>query len=413
MSTDPTHPGPEGPLSPADNDALNALVEAGFDVEQVPPALRSRACRLADLLGLLDPAPAGPVASHADRSALVDATLARAARGDASEGRAREPRLVAADAAALDTLVESGWRVPDAVASGAWRASHIQSLLAGLGDPLQTTSGGRSREDLISATMRRVEIEGAPVGRLGGARDHAESPRPRFTLSDLASVAAVMLIGLSILWPTISATREEARLARCETGLQNAGLGFGLYAAEHEGKLPARSGPKVFDHKPREWWRVGEDIHSHSANLYVLAAMGYSDLGDLSCPGNEMAPVNINVAQFSDWRNPDEVSYSYRFFREQTPKLSGPVRYVLLVDKSPVVDRARRGERFDPGARSLNHRGHGQNILWNDGSVQWISSPVLESGDNVWLPRVLENSSEHRMTGDERPDGLQDAFVGP
>lgn len=412
MSQDPRHPDPDQPLSPADSDALSALVDSEFDLDEVPPALRSRARRIADLLGLLDPAPGRAAADHRDRSALVDATLARTMQTPAASSAAdpAERSLVDADRQALDALVASDWRAAD----DAPRQKLLSGLLALLETPVAAQADrGRSREDLISATMRRVGAEGAPLGRLSRAGDRPEAARSRFSFSDLASVAAMMLIGLSILWPTISATREGARRAFCETGLQNAGIGFGMYAADNQGRLPEKVGPSEFDPAPNRWWQVGQAEGSHSANLFALVALGYTELDDLSCPGNALAPVNLDTAAHTDWRSPEEVSYSYRFFRGKAPRLSGPIRYIVLVDKSPVVDRARRGEQFDPAARSINHRGHGQNLLLNDGSVRWVSSPVLESGDNLWLPRSLEDGSSRRMTGRERPEGLEDAFVGP
>ncbi|MEC9373469.1 MAG: hypothetical protein VYC34_06475 [Planctomycetota bacterium] len=404
MSDEFTQADPVGPLSPADADALDALAEAGFDLDQVPPAMAARARRLAVLLGLLEPS--DPPASHAARSTLIDATLVRAAR----ESRVPEPTLAPADAAAFEALVEADWqvdRVPPRQAERAARAVALLSTLETADDPALFSDD--ARRDRIDRVMARVE--GRARRRMAPAREPFAG-RSRFQLRDVISAAAMILIAFGVLWPTITAGRESARRAVCEVGMQNAGLGFSLYASDNRGELP-----RVEDHarQGRKWWYVGDAKQSHSANLFLLVSMGYTPLSDLSCPGNAQAPINLNTNGMSDWRTAEEVSYSYQLFPadSQSPKWGGPVRIVVLTDKSPVVDRARRGERFDPEARSHNHRGHGQNVLFNDGSVEWLTRPVLRNGDNVWLPRSIQEQGLRLLEGNERPASRDDAFVGP
>ena len=94
---------------------------------------------------------------------------------------------------------------------------------------------------------------------------------------------------------------------------------------------------------------------------------------------------------------------------------------VIVVDGSPVVRRAIQGQWINPLANSANHDGKGQNALHTDGAVIWLTSPVLKSGDNIWLPRVFEQAIAHfsRATeadpikGTETPTGPDDEFVAP
>jgi hypothetical protein len=94
---------------------------------------------------------------------------------------------------------------------------------------------------------------------------------------------------------------------------------------------------------------------------------------------------------------------------------------VVSADRSPVVLRAVRGQLMDPFANSPNHQGAGQHVLYNDGSAGWLRMPVLEAGDNIWLPRAVEIRLEQMtgrgpiqpLSGTEIPGGADDVFLGP
>jgi hypothetical protein len=135
----------------------------------------------------------------------------------------------------------------------------------------------------------------------------------------------------------------------------------------------------------------------------------------LTCPGNSAGNPTLDLATHTDWRSPDEVSYSYQLPPAPGAPLvwSGRIRMIVLSDRSPVVERARAGESFDPMASSTMHKGRGQNVLVSDGSAHLLVSPELPNGDNIWLPRSQERLAHPSLRGMERPDGADDAFVGP
>ena len=68
----------------------------------------------------------------------------------------------------------------------------------------------------------------------------------------------------------------------------------------------------------------------------------------------------------------------------------------------------------------MSHEGSGQNVLFSDGSAQWLRSPVLPNGDNIWLPmplrvevRMIQTPTAIEIHGVELPRSPDDAFVGP
>jgi hypothetical protein len=398
-------------MCPEDSAALDALVEAGFEVSAVAPEHRERATRLAGLFGLLGMAPpAGPAAPN---TLQRDAERQRARRS-AVEALAstHEPfvRLTAPDADALDALVEAGWQADEVPQGFRVRAARVVDLL-GL---LDITGAEPSTADLADRTFHLVTLERARARKTAErAAASGLGVRARsIGLRDILSAAAMILVGVSVLWPLLAAAREGQRTQACQSRMQSAGLGFTAYGADHQGYLPAvdrrgtRRGP---------WWNVGEDASSHSIDLFLLARNDYASVGHLACPGNPMAPIDLNTDSCSDWRTYDELSYSYQLPGARPARWQGARTFVVLADKSPVVARARLGERADPSLRSVNHRGRGQNVLFSDGSVRWYVSPSLENGDHLWLPASIDAAAPGgaRLTGGERPAHEGDAFVGP
>ena len=395
--------------------ASNAAVDAVFDgLHAGREPLRES--RLARLLSLLELPPSDGVAGSAQverRSTLVNVTFARVMRAQREEvaGRivsaADRPSLTAHSAEGLDALLSAADRQAAAQDDRAARAAAVCALLdAGLDAPTP-----EERTELISTTLARIQSEvesGRDRYRLTPvAASHATGSRGGIRLADLVSIAAVFLIATAIAWPLLVSVREQAREAQCASNLSRAAMGFTTYAADHRGSLPRAEASLLGG----SWWDVGKESRSHSANLYTLVRKGYSSLSDLACPGNAFAPTIELDPNARDWRSPEEVSFSYQLFSGKPPMWGQTPRLVVLTDRSPVVERSRKGERFDPEASSRNHSGHGQNILFADGSAKLYFRPVLENGDNVWLPANRVEGGF--LTGREQPASEHDAFVGP
>lgn len=62
-----------------------------------------------------------------------------------------------------------------------------------------------------------------------------------FTLVELLAVIAILLILVSLLLPAISHTRAMAQNSLCKGNLHNIGIAMPLFAADHDGILPAGS----------------------------------------------------------------------------------------------------------------------------------------------------------------------------
>ncbi len=398
--------------TPADFAAVDALfgdARAGQE-----PARESRVVRLLSLLNLTPTSDDVDAKVRGDALAtLVDVTFARVIRTQQRDlagrivGRQEPPALSELSAQAFDSVLGTSNLAGSHADERAARAAAVCALLdSGIDAPTPA-----ERDALISSTLERIQSEFeadrerfrlAPM-----AEQQTVSYRGSIRLADLVSIAAVFLVATAIMWPVLMSVREQARETQCASNLSRAALGFTTYAADHRNQMP-RAEASVLG---GSWWNVGEESRSHSANLYVLVSKGYASLSDLACPGNAHAPTIRLDPEDRDWRTPEEVSFSYQLFARRPPVWGQNPRLVALSDRSPVVDRARRGERFDPEASSLNHSGRAQNILFGDGSVRLYFRPVLENGDNIWLPASMEEI--RFLTGREQPANDQDAFVGP
>lgn len=387
--------------------ALEALFAAEFDSREVPADLRQRAERLVRVLGLLQVPP--DAANTAGEHVLIDLTCARAFRAR----RYETSGLSSHDEDAIESLVFNGFdpaRCPSALRE---RARQYSSVLSSL----DVHISDYQRESLVSATLSRVQASSDAQSfrmRLHDRPRMAFKPR----LADLVSVAAMLLLGTAVLAPMLGAVRSYRQRVACDNNMSAAGLGFGMYAQDNRDMLPmATSSPAGM-----RWWNVGHPEQSNSANLYTTLRTGYIKPDALACNGNPTACRETPRPGEEDWRSADQVSYSYQnLFAKDRPKWTSATRLVILADRSPVVPRAMRGEMINPVENSLNHAGTGQTVLFTDRSTQWLRSPVLKDGDNIWLPRVIEEaiarlqnpSLAAPLRGTETPFGTDDVFLGP
>ncbi|MEO0511368.1 MAG: hypothetical protein AAF108_00510 [Planctomycetota bacterium] len=444
-SSDPSPDG-SGGLSPADQQAVDRLVEGSADLES------ERDRRVASLLGLLDTAADQSDAEGAPSpEELADAVLARIAYDERSRGVAPDgPSLSDADAQALDAWTLHGFRaakVSGALRARAERHQAISELLTAAIDDRDEPITDADRDGLIARTMTAIDTdEQNERSRWQIGPEAGGNSTGRFRLQDVLALAAAITLAVGITLPVISEIGATSRKAATAADFAAAGMAFGAFAGDYDNTLPVygeRTGAAAPADAPHVWWQTGTDpSRSNSANLFTLVRLEYATLADVTSPGNRQAPTDPAELD-DDWRSPGEVSYSYRVVEREdglgpAADFEDPAAVVVLTDKSPVeisvsADGSTRTADVDISESSPNHKGRGQYALRADASIEWLADPWIERDggrrDYLWIPASIQAGIESVLSGDaglsspgrpgtafdgtETPGAPDDAFGGP
>jgi hypothetical protein len=291
------------------------------------------------------------------------------------------PTLSPEDIRILDLIAEDGFdparvaALPDADRA---RGDALTTLLGRL-DAYPVTDGDDALVDATLARIDRHDAEQQSRLRLVGEEDAARSGwRLGFRMADLVTLAAVILVGVSVISPVMTNVRFRAQQTACSANLAALGGAFFTYTREHDGLLPM-----VRVARP---WNHGGNVD----NLSPLVDGGYCSAGHLHCAGH----------------SGDGCGYGYRLLASPTAaRLDVSPTLALLADRNPAVDRARAGLAvlgFEEA--SANHGGRGQHVLFGDLALVWTVTPVVTGPgkrmDNIWLLTV------EGLTEDLRPDTL-------
>jgi prepilin-type processing-associated H-X9-DG protein len=184
--------------------------------------------------------------------------------------------------------------------------------------------------------------------------------------------AAALAVLASLLFPALSSSRHNSQILACENNLRQVGMAFRNYSSIHDGGFVAI---------PRD------------GNLAVSGCFGpilkdaglLEDDSLLACAGvaNDEPPVVIpSVSQIEMATDEDQrlhyrrtmgghygYSMGYRDGDDYRAPHEGTTQVILLADQPSTA-----GDR-----QSLNHGGNGQNCLFGDGHVEFVSGPAYGS----------------------------------
>ncbi len=268
----------------------------------------------------------------------------------------------------VDQLVEGGFD-PAALEGLTPEEKRRVDAIVGLFELLDDYPVEDADESLVYATLARIDRqENEASARLvfdALSNESSDPPRRwRFRIPDFISIAAVILIATSVIWPTAIHLRQRNIQAGCANKLALLSLAFDQYANDYAGAMPmavANVGPDL------SWEKIRNVV-----NLGPLVDGGYCNRGHLECPGShDLDP-----------------SYSYQWLLTGRRLVWGVDRVtIVLGDRNPIIDLARSGQpQVQLRMSSLNHNGRGQNVLGTNGTVGWLEQPVTPGGDNIWVP---------------------------
>ena len=280
------------------------------------------------------------------------------------------------------------------------------------------TAGSQKLDDLIKQEQTNAEFSPIPAPVRSGM---GRFWRPAFEI--LATAAAVVLVA-GVLFPSFGAMRDHSRQVACAQNLGQIGRAMAAFGEDNKGRV---GDIKVKSGSP--WWKIGQqgpEIESNTRYVWQLVKQGYVDGKVFVCGGHGGGqPVNLSTEQMAgmhDFPLRSNISYSVMLLCDKNNSLTKRSRKIIASDMNPIFQRISfdvssyqklsEFERVQLNEQlrrmmSLNHRKNGQNVLYCDGTVEFVDMRVI-NGDDIFTIKGVDV-----YTGKETPCDVDDVFLVP
>ncbi|HNQ24943.1 MAG TPA: hypothetical protein PKK06_17840 [Phycisphaerae bacterium] len=231
----------------------------------------------------------------------------------------------------------------------------------------------------------------------------------RYSLRDIAAVAACLLLAATVLVPGVTRMRGHAQRMACARNLEALHHGAATYQASFGGLPFAGQTPGA------PWLPAAAGVQrpeSNSRHVYLILRIDGAQPRHFICPADRRAApmATETVEHHRDFLTRRNFSYDALQMAGPIPVPGARPRLAYLSDHNPLFVKGRFDDSVDPDeTNSPTHNGGGQNVLLLDGSVVWLTTPVYGTErDNLWL---IEQLRAYRGT-ETRPNDA-DAFLVP
>ena len=230
------------------------------------------------------------------------------------------------------------------------------------------TTGNSITEDSASVTAPADTDLSDTEPQLNTLAGGGEFKVSSWSMRDMLVGVAALAVLAGLLFPALNYSRKQGRLTACQNNLRQIGIAFMDYSSIHEGEFPSI---------PRQGNLAVSGCYApilKSAGLVtddsVFTCAGVTDTLPVVIPSVEQVEAAETETQRSHYRKTmgGHFGYSMGFQdgdRYQAPR-AGIANVVLLADQP-----SNRSDR-----QSRNHGGNGQNCLFGDGRVTFVSGPA-------------------------------------
>ncbi len=220
-----------------------------------------------------------------------------------------------------------------------------------------------------------------------------------FTLIELLVVVAIIAVLVAILLPALSRAREQAKDIMCSSNLRQIGIGLYMYSDENNGWFSVVQGGDA--NRDGVWNELPND------NPYIMGVVpdvpdgGVWGLGCLFLDKDSPDPVRPTNPDM--WYCPASKVYGKTAADSmwgtrcwQYPIPGNRVGYITAYHLLSFYTPEKRERNTDPPGNALVidgwftaigfpvHNGRGANILYIDGSVDWIEAELIKGKPLYW-----------------------------
>jgi hypothetical protein len=262
------------------------------------------------------------------------------------------------------------------------------------------------------------------VARRAGSVSLPQAPAPvtrQWSMADMVVAAGIFLAASLLFFPAMSQSRFAARVTQCQNNLRNYGMALNNYASFHRGFFPSVSPQGRCSAVGVVTVRLRDLGFLEGEQVVVCPASPLAEEADVFDIPTVAELESASEAQLPALYRRMGGSYGFNLGFVKDGKYYSPRN--LHRTRFAVVADSPSGE---PPYHSANHDGCGQNVLFEDGHVQYLTTcrahgcrddfytndqgvvgPGLHLNDAVIGPSHLKPCLETMLIEIGKPDGKE------